>query len=57
MDVTLHLSCNVLYVLVSCEVLKRHLEQVDLLKGGQVDVHGDGGPHHQRHLIQQLRLI
>ena len=33
------------------------LKQSDLLEGGQVDVHSDGGSHHQGHLIQQLRLI
>lgn len=34
-----------------------HLEQIDLLKSGQVDVHGDGSTHHKGHLIQQLGLI
>ena len=34
-----------------------HLKQCDLLESGQVDVHSDGGSHHQRHLVQQLGLI
>ena len=34
-----------------------YLEKFNLLKDGQVDVHGDGGSHHQRHLVQQLWLI
>ena len=34
-----------------------HLKQRDLLEGCQVDVHSDGGFHHQRHLVQQLGLI
>ena len=29
-----------------------HLEQVDLLEGDEVDIHGDGGSHDEGHLLQ-----